>query len=113
LGYKLFNPANKAIDLKLVSGSFCFGLGWGISGLCPGPAIVQFSVFTLQIQVVWFGCLIIGQQLANLLDKYLERKSEGLLMGGSSADKKVEFRSVEESSPRKEADPQLEDNVVE
>lgn len=77
MGCKLFNPKNSTIDWKLLLGSLCFGLGWGIGGLCPGPAIVLFSVFTLQIGLVWFGCLIIGQHLAALLDKKTSKpKSE-------------------------------------
>jgi hypothetical protein len=67
LGNKLFNPTNAVIDWRLILGAFCFGLGWGIGGLCPGPAIMQFSVFTLQIQVVWFGCLILGMFTAKYL----------------------------------------------
>lgn len=32
-------PANKKIDFKLILGASIFGIGWGIGGLCPGPAI--------------------------------------------------------------------------
>ncbi len=32
-------PDLKTIDGKLVSGAALFGMGWGLSGLCPGPAI--------------------------------------------------------------------------
>lgn len=32
---------------------------------------MQFSVFTLQIQAVWFGCLVIGMHLAKRLEMYL------------------------------------------
>ena len=106
----MFNPANNAIDWKLVLGAFCFGLGWGISGLCPGPAIVQFSVFTLQIQVVWFGCLIIGQQLASLLDKFTQKKSDNqMIMNSSNVDdgKKVEFKNIDIESPPEELNDRL------
>ena len=30
----------KTIDKRLVIGSFIFGIGWGLAGICPGPAIV-------------------------------------------------------------------------
>lgn len=32
-------PANRKLDLPLIAGSAVFGLGWGISGFCPGGAI--------------------------------------------------------------------------
>lgn len=64
-GSKVFDPKNSVIDLRLVGGAFCFGLGWGLGGLCPGPFIVLFADFTVPIQVIWGGCLVIGQILAN------------------------------------------------
>jgi uncharacterized membrane protein YedE/YeeE len=33
-------PTNTAIDLRLVIGAAIFGVGWGLAGLCPGPALV-------------------------------------------------------------------------
>lgn len=33
-------PMRDAIDLPLVAGAAIFGIGWGISGYCPGPGIV-------------------------------------------------------------------------
>jgi hypothetical protein len=36
---KFHLPATKMIDAKLVGGSALFGVGWGISGFCPGGAI--------------------------------------------------------------------------
>ncbi len=34
-------PMSKAIDVKLVGGAALFGLGWGLSGFCPGPAVAS------------------------------------------------------------------------
>ena len=67
LGEKVFNPKNNKLDLQLVGGAFCFGLGWGIGGLCPGPFMVLFSVFTVPIQVLWGTALVLGQLLANFV----------------------------------------------
>lgn len=37
-------PANKSIDARLLVGAGLFGVGWGLAGYCPGPAIVGASL---------------------------------------------------------------------
>ena len=37
-------PTNKQIDKKLIIGSILFGSGWGLIGLCPGPAITSLAL---------------------------------------------------------------------
>lgn len=37
-------PKAREIDSKLIIGSSLFGVGWGISGVCPGPAIVNLTL---------------------------------------------------------------------
>ena len=34
-------PAATIVDVRLVGGAAVFGVGWGLSGFCPGPAIVS------------------------------------------------------------------------
>jgi uncharacterized membrane protein YedE/YeeE len=36
-------PTNKAIDARLVVGAGLFGIGWGLSGICPGPGLVALA----------------------------------------------------------------------
>jgi uncharacterized membrane protein YedE/YeeE len=36
-------PAATAIDARLICGSLLFGVGWGLVGLCPGPAIADLG----------------------------------------------------------------------
>ena len=36
-------PANRTIDGRLVLGGVLFGVGWGIAGFCPGPALVALG----------------------------------------------------------------------
>lgn len=36
-------PANDRIDWRLLAGSALFGVGWGIAGVCPGPALVGLA----------------------------------------------------------------------
>ncbi|SMC23160.1 hypothetical protein SAMN02745857_01564 [Andreprevotia lacus DSM 23236] len=37
-------PANTTIDRKLLLGSAAFGIGWGLAGICPGPALVAIAL---------------------------------------------------------------------
>ena len=75
-GDKVFDPKNNKIDVQLVGGAFCFGLGWGIGGLCPGPFLVLFSVFTVPIQVLWGVSLVLGQFLANIVSEKVKERSK-------------------------------------
>ena len=36
-------PQRRDIDRRLVGGSLLFGIGWGLAGFCPGPALVSFA----------------------------------------------------------------------
>lgn len=40
LGDKIQLPSSQVIDKRLIGGSILFGTGWGIAGICPGPALV-------------------------------------------------------------------------
>ena len=40
-------PNNKNIDKKLIIGSVFFGAGWGLIGLCPGPAITTIALLNI------------------------------------------------------------------
>ncbi|MCB5207679.1 DUF6691 family protein [Methylovorus mays] len=41
LGNTMQLPTNSTIDKKLLGGSLLFGIGWGLAGYCPGPAIAS------------------------------------------------------------------------
>ncbi len=45
-------PARKSVDGRLVLGAGLFGVGWGLSGYCPGPAIA--TLLTGQIDIAIF-----------------------------------------------------------
>ena len=45
LGTKIQLPKKQDLDKKLVIGSALFGVGWGLVGLCPGPAIAAIATF--------------------------------------------------------------------
>lgn len=43
VGEALSLPASQRINLRLVGGSVLFGIGWGLAGFCPGPALVGLA----------------------------------------------------------------------
>ena len=52
-------PQIKIVDTKLIVGSSLFGIGWGLVGLCPGPAIASL-VFLNFYSVVFVTSMLIG-----------------------------------------------------
>ena len=60
LGAKLEIPTNKVIDMKLVAGASIFGIGWGVGGLCPGPAFTLAPMFSFEIQILFLLFLAFG-----------------------------------------------------
>ncbi|WP_104040961.1 YeeE/YedE family protein [Vibrio hyugaensis] len=58
-GDEIVCPTSKTIDKKLVGGAALFGIGWGLLGVCPGPAVA--SLFTGNTQVLLFiAAMLIG-----------------------------------------------------
>ena len=43
LGEPLRMPASSTIDRRLIVGSAVFGIGWGVAGYCPGPALASLA----------------------------------------------------------------------
>jgi len=57
-------PTLKKIDLRLLSGAAMFGIGWGLVGLCPGPALV--NILNLNPDILLFVvALLVGNRLAH------------------------------------------------
>ncbi|WP_347986525.1 DUF6691 family protein [Methylomonas sp. AM2-LC] len=60
------DASTSGIDGKLVLGAAVFGTGWGLSGICPGPAIVDLSS-GLQGNYVFAGAMFAGFFLFHIL----------------------------------------------
>lgn len=52
-------PSRSDIDAPLVTGSVLFGIGWGLSGICPGPALVNLAGLTAPI-IVFVAAMVLG-----------------------------------------------------
>ncbi|QVM93901.1 YeeE/YedE family protein [Pseudomonas entomophila] len=60
LGGTMQLPARRDIDRRLVGGSLVFGVGWGLAGVCPGPALV------LLVGGYWQAWLFVAAMLAGM-----------------------------------------------
>ena len=54
---------NKEINNKLVIGSALFGAGWGLGGLCPGPAISSIALLNIN-SIIFVAAMFVGFYLA-------------------------------------------------
>ncbi|HRO74435.1 MAG TPA: YeeE/YedE thiosulfate transporter family protein, partial [Saprospiraceae bacterium] len=65
----LFHPKDKSISRYLIGGTI-FGMGWALSGACPGPMVVNIGFGFLTMSIV-FIFAIIGTYLYGLLQSKL------------------------------------------
>ncbi len=61
-------PTTTVIDRPLVVGAALFGVGWGLSGFCPGPAIVSLPLMATGT-LVFVPAMVIGMLLARALPR--------------------------------------------
>lgn len=62
-------PRKTSIDPQLILGAAIFGIGWGMSGYCPGPSVTGLSLFSqesaVMVAAIYFGFFVAHR----LLDK--------------------------------------------
>lgn len=63
-------PTKTSLDIPLISGAVLFGIGWGLAGLCPGPAIAGLASLDPSI-FVFVAAMIAGQFVGIGLEKKL------------------------------------------
>jgi uncharacterized protein len=52
-------PSRSDIDAPLLTGSVLFGIGWGLVGICPGPALLNLAGLTAPI-LVFVAAMVVG-----------------------------------------------------
>lgn len=62
-------PSNKKVDKNLLFGAVLFGAGWGIGGLCPGPAIANLGTLNPGI-IVFVASMLSGFYLHQLITSF-------------------------------------------
>lgn len=68
LDSKFYLPYAKDIDFKLVTGSVLFGVGWGLGGFCPGPAITSLASGS-QTVLTFVASMVVGMFIFKLTQR--------------------------------------------
>ncbi len=61
-------PGNRTIDKRLMIGAVLFGIGWGLVGLCPGPAIASLT-FGGTPALAFSAAMLAGVMLFEVFDR--------------------------------------------
>jgi uncharacterized protein len=78
-------PSRKDVDSSLLAGALLFGIGWGLVGLCPGPAIVNLSTLSLSV-IVFVIAMTVGMLAHDLLGTRTPRKVQQTVVAGANSD---------------------------
>jgi uncharacterized membrane protein YedE/YeeE len=61
-------PTRRELDLRIVAGPAIFGVGWGLAGFCPGPALTALG-FGSRASVIFVAAMLTGMWLARFLSR--------------------------------------------
>lgn len=68
LGEPMHLPTATRIDRRLVLGSLAFGVGWGLAGFCPGPALASLATGSVQ-PLIFCAAMLAGMGIFELLER--------------------------------------------
>lgn len=74
LGLPLHLPRTRQLDRRLLGGSLLFGVGWGLAGICPGPALILLGA-GLPEGVIFVAAMVTGMLMVDQLDRLQTRAS--------------------------------------
>jgi hypothetical protein len=63
-------PVRRDIDRSLIVGSAMFGVGWGLAGICPGPALTMFGIQPL-MAFIFVSAMTVGMMLSRFADVWM------------------------------------------
>jgi uncharacterized membrane protein YedE/YeeE len=61
-------PTNKEIDRPLILGAVIFGIGWGLAGFCPGPALAALASGSRAV-ALFVIAMVVGQWMMSRLER--------------------------------------------
>lgn len=67
-GEKFSLPDRKDLDPRLLGGAVLFGIGWGIAGLCPGPALASLALAPATV-LPFVAAMVVGMALQEFLSR--------------------------------------------
>ena len=68
LGAPIRLPVKRVLDRRLIGGSLLFGIGWGIAGICPGPAVAILLSGHWQV-LVFVAAMLAGMALFEVFER--------------------------------------------
>jgi uncharacterized membrane protein YedE/YeeE len=68
LGEHMHLPTATRVDRRLVLGSLAFGVGWGLAGFCPGPALASLATGSVQA-LIFCAAMLAGMGIFELLER--------------------------------------------
>ncbi len=78
MGADMKLPSGRTIDSRLVVGSTLFGMGWGVAGFCPGPALVGLGMAEVKA-LIFVAAMLAGMVVFELL----ERRRHSMTLGSA------------------------------
>lgn len=73
LGLPLQLPTSTKIDKRLIGGSLLFGIGWGLAGICPGPALVLLGAGMYK-GAIFVAAMLAGMGIFSVIERYWHHK---------------------------------------
>ncbi len=75
LGAVMRLPAATQIDRRLVLGGLAFGVGWGLAGYCPGPALASLATGNAK-PLVFSAAMLLGMGIFEFIERMRSRRRQ-------------------------------------